>query len=57
MRFIDSNIWLYAIIDSGDAAKHEAVESFIDSIDRPIVSTQIVNEVCANAIRKASYDN
>lgn len=57
MRFIDSNIWLYGIIESDDTAKHEAAESFIDSIARPIVSTQVVNEVCANAIRKASYNH
>lgn len=57
MHFIDSNIWLYGIIESDDVAKHDAVVSFLDSIPSPIVSTQVVNEVCANAIRKASFNH
>jgi predicted nucleic acid-binding protein len=55
MRFIDSNIWLYGIIETEDEARHEAVESFFAGVERPVVSTQVINEVCSNAIRKAAY--
>lgn len=52
--FVDSNIWLYAFIAGQDAAKHAQAQQLIQ---RPgiVVSVQVINEVCVNLIRKASY--
>lgn len=50
--FIDSNVWLYAFMD-GDSLKHSRA---VELISQPEVtlSTQVINEVCANLIRKAA---
>ena len=52
--FIDSNIYLYAFINSQDSDKSIAARSVIRKNDIAI-STQIINEVCINLIRKALY--
>jgi predicted nucleic acid-binding protein len=57
MHFVDSNVWLYGIIQGDDVAKHDLAERLIGEIERPVVSTQVINEVCANAVRKARYDH
>ncbi len=50
--FVDSNVWLYAVIESAEsAAKSATARSLV--AERRIVSTQIVNEVCVNLLRKA----
>lgn len=52
--FIDSNIWLYAFIETDDAAKTNQAQNLIRSVE-PVVSTQVINEVCVNLIRKAGF--
>ncbi len=50
--FVDSNVWLYAVIESAEsAAKSATARSLV--AERRIVSTQIVNEVCVNLLRRA----
>ena len=51
--FIDSNIWLYAFMDES-SPKHAPAKALIEQ-DRVVLSTQVVNEVCNNLIRKAGY--
>lgn len=51
--FVDSNIWLYAFMDT-TSSKQEKAMQLIDNNDI-VLSTQVVNEVCANLLRKASY--
>ncbi len=51
--FIDSNIWLYAFMDES-SPKHATATALIQQ-DRVVLSTQVVNEVCNNLIRKADY--
>ncbi len=51
--FIDSNIWLYAFMDES-SPKHAAAMALIQQ-NRVVLSTQVVNEVCSNLIRKAGY--
>lgn len=48
--FIDSNIWLYAFIET--PYKTRIAKSLIKSIDVTI-STQVINEVSINLIKKA----
>ncbi len=54
--FIDTNIWLYALSDSQDKQKHRAAKLLIRRTPRIALSTQIVNEVSFNLIRKFQAD-
>ena len=55
--FIDSNIWLYALIQNNtDREKRLKAKTCIVEASNIIVSTQIVNEVCINLIRKGNKD-
>lgn len=53
---IDSNIWLYAFIETQDSGKSSIAKSVIQNKDISILlSTQIINEVCINLIKKAGF--
>lgn len=55
--FVDSNLWLYSLISNPpqeDQQKHFQAISLINQFT-PIVSTQIINEVCSVLRRKAAY--
>ncbi len=53
--FIDSNIWLYALIDTPEQnTKHIKAKQCLSSESKIIISTQVVNEVCVNLIKKAN---
>ena len=56
--FIDSNLWLYSLVpdptQADDQRKREQVISLINPIT-PIVSTQVINEVCSVLQRKAKF--
>jgi len=51
--FIDTNIWLYAFIEADGEQKSAAAKSVIQKPD-VVVSTQVVNEVCVNLLKKVS---
>ncbi len=53
--FVDTNIWLYAFIPSQDPVKSVQAKAIIEQ-SNIVVSSQIVNEVCVNLIRKAQFD-
>jgi predicted nucleic acid-binding protein len=53
--FIDTNIWLYAFIPSQDLNKSATAKTIIQQSDI-IISSQIINEVCVNLIKKALFD-
>jgi predicted nucleic acid-binding protein len=50
--FIDSNIWLYAFITGQDPVKHQQAKQLLANISTLVLSSQVVNEVCATMIRK-----
>ena len=52
--FIDTNIWLYAFIETDDTTKSATARTLIQESE-PIVSTQVINEVCVNLIKKAVF--
>ncbi len=52
--FIDSNIWLYAFVEADNIAKTKQARDLIRSVD-PVISTQVINKVCVNLIRKAGF--
>lgn len=51
--FVDSNIWLYAFMDSSSAKRNQALQ--LIGGEGIVLSTQVINEVCANLLRKADY--
>jgi predicted nucleic acid-binding protein len=53
--FIDSNIWLYALIQSQDQTKHE-IANQLTRLHNIFLSTQVINEVCVNLIKKSKLN-
>ncbi|MFW6239808.1 MAG: PIN domain-containing protein, partial [Thermodesulfobacteriota bacterium] len=49
--FLDSNIWLYAFIESQDQRKHKAAKKLLLTCS-PVLRTQVINEICFNLTRK-----
>lgn len=54
LGFADTNVWLYGMLATQDAAKSAEARRLVR--DMPlVVSTQLINEVCVNLIRKARF--
>lgn len=53
--FIDTNIWLYAFIESQDKDKSALAKQVIQQ-NNIVISTQVINEICVNLIKKAKFD-
>lgn len=52
--FVDTNVWLYALVDSNDSRKsHIARDLLLTQSYTIVTSTQVINEICVNLIRKA----
>ncbi len=55
--FIDTNIWLYALIESDEHIEnHHKAKQCIANAENIIISTQVVNEICVNLLRKGKKD-
>lgn len=54
--FVDTNLWLYAFIESEDSAKSRRARALIQD-SNVIISVQVVNKVCFNLLRKAKFTN
>ncbi len=52
--FLDTNIWLYAFIKSQNDEKHHLAQAVLEE-NTPVISTQVINELCFNLIKKAQY--
>lgn len=52
--FIDSNIWLYAFINNSEERKSKIAKNII-AANNIIISTQVINEVSVNLIKKAKF--
>lgn len=52
--FIDTNIWLYAFIETDDVEKTKIAKSVITEND-VFVTVQIINETCVNLLKKAQF--
>ncbi|MHC5724934.1 MAG: PIN domain-containing protein [Nostoc sp.] len=58
--FVDSNIgWYRFILNPSDlsAIQKQQIATKVTSQENLLVSTQVINEVCANLIRKAGFNN
>ena len=51
--FVDTNIWLYALIETG-SPKREVAKA---TVSQPgvVVSTQVINETCVNLLRHVAF--
>jgi len=54
LYFIDTNIWLYSFIQSQDTDKTQIARKIIKECEI-VISTQIINEMCVNLIKKAKF--
>jgi len=45
--FVDTNIWLYARLETGETTKCATARKLIQN-STPVVSVQVINEVCVN---------
>ena len=52
--FVDSNLWLYALAQHppSDDVRHALALRVIFSLEKPVLSTQVVREVGRNLLRK-----
>lgn len=50
--FIDTNIWLYAFNNGQDVQKTARAQQIIRQTPQIVISSQIVNEICNNMLRK-----
>lgn len=51
--FVDTNVWLYAFIAGSDAAKSKTARQLLqDKEPSLLVSSQVINEVCVNLLKK-----
>lgn len=53
--FIDTNIWLYAFTVGDDPEKTVRAKRLIETQSMVFVSTQVINEVCVNLLKKAQF--
>jgi predicted nucleic acid-binding protein len=53
--FIDSNVWIYALTIQDDPTKTQQAHNLISARTTIAVSTQVINEVCVNLLKKAAF--
>ena len=53
--FIDSNIWLYVFISNSKEKEKSKIAKQVILANNIAVSTQVINEVCVNLIKKAKF--
>lgn len=54
--FVDTNIWLYALLEVVDTPadrRHQQAISFLAQLTRPVINSQVIRETCGNLIKKA----
>jgi predicted nucleic acid-binding protein len=57
--FLDSNIWLYCLLsnqslDAQEGERKRNIARSLTEVEGVVISTQVINEVCSNTLRKAS---
>ena len=56
LAFLDSNIWLYALIAGQDLHKAQIATTYIQHTMRIVISVQVINEVSANILKNRLMD-
>ncbi|MFP4077149.1 MAG: PIN domain-containing protein [Halochromatium sp.] len=52
--FVDTNIWLYALIAKQDDAKHALAAQCLLGLKRPLINSQVIREASINLLKKAN---
>lgn len=55
-EFVDTNIWLYALVEpqsAPDSEKHRRAALFIGGLIRPVINSQVVRELCRNLVKQS----
>jgi predicted nucleic acid-binding protein len=56
LHFVDTNVWLYALISGQDATKATKARQLLATIhNTTIVSVQVINELCVNLIKREGF--
>lgn len=50
--FVDTNIWLYSLVQSGDDDRHRQAAELLIQLDCPVVNSQVIREICSNLKKK-----
>ncbi len=53
--FIDTNIWLYAFMEQDSQKSFTARKIINENIEKICLSTQVLNEICINLLKKSDY--
>lgn len=51
--FVDTNVWLYALVAEEGNPKHALAARFVLGLTRPLVNSQVIREASSNLINKA----
>ncbi len=51
--FVDTNIWLYSLIQNGDDNRHQRSADLLLQLDYPVINSQVIREICSNLIKKS----
>ena len=54
--FLDTNLWLYAFLETKTGNDKQQIARSLINSQGVVVSTQVINEVCVNLIKKALLD-
>lgn len=50
--FVDTNIWLYSLIQTANDPRHQQAVDLLLGLTRPVISSQVIGEICSNLIKK-----
>jgi predicted nucleic acid-binding protein len=50
--FVDTNIWLYSLIQSSDDDRHQKAIDFLLQLSSPVINSQVIREICSNLKKK-----
>jgi predicted nucleic acid-binding protein len=50
--FVDTNIWLYSLVQTANDPRHGQAVDFLLGLARPVISSQVIGEICSNLIKK-----
>lgn len=56
-EFVDTNIWLYALVEpqrAPESDKQRRAALFVAGLTRPVISSQVVRELCRNLLKKSA---
>lgn len=54
--FVDTNLWLYALVAQDDDPRHEIAAEFVLGLERPWINSQVIREASSNLLKKARIE-